>query len=144
MIVGFNVKLDSVARDANEQIGVPVELFTIIYKLTEWLDVKLEERRPRVETQEVLGTLKVLKTFSQTREKQVIGGKVTEGRLTSNAIVRIMRRENEIGRGKVVEIQTNKVKTKEVGADTECGLTVESKVEIAPGDILEAFITVTK
>ena len=144
LIVGFNVKLDSVARDANEQIGVPVEIFNIIYKLTEWLDVKLEERRPRIETQEVVGALKILKTFSQTKEKQVIGGKVTEGRITSNAVVRIMRRENEIGRGKILELQTNKVKTKEIGADTECGLTVESKIEIAPGDILEAYITVTK
>ncbi len=144
IVVGFNVKIDSVARDANEQSGVTVEIFNIIYKLTEWLDAKLEERRPRVETQEVLGSLKVLKTFSQTREKQVIGGRVTEGRLTGNAIVRIMRRDFEIGRGKITELQVNKIKAKEVVAEGECGLTVESKIEIAIGDVLEAFITVTK
>jgi translation initiation factor IF-2 len=144
IIVGFNTKIDNGARDLNESLKVNVELFDIIYKLTDYLKEVLEERRPRQETAEVIGSLKVLRTFGATKDKQVIGGKVVEGRIAQGATVRIVRRDFEIGRGNVVEVQTNKIKVKEVLEDTECGLLVESKIDIAPGDVLEAFIIVVK
>jgi translation initiation factor IF-2 len=144
VIVGFTVKMDAGARDLNETLKVKVETFDIIYKLTDYLKELVEERRPRQETQEVTGAVKILKTFSSTKDKQVIGGKVTEGRITLGGIVRIMRRENEIGRGKIVELQSGKIKAKEVIEGNECGMQVESKVDISGGDVLEAFITVIK
>ncbi len=144
IIVGFNAKIDNGARDLNEQLKVNIKTFDIIYKLIDWLQEVLEERRPRQELIEVTGTLKVLKIFSATKDKQVIGGKVTTGRITENGIVRISRRDFEIGRGKIVGLQTNKIKAKEVLEDTDCGVLVESKIDIAPGDVLEAFIMVIK
>ncbi len=140
IIVGFNTKLDTGARDLNDQLKVKVETFNIIYKLIDWLKEIVEERRPRQEVVEVTGTLKVLKTFGATKEKQIIGGKVTTGRITDNGTVRIMRRDFEIGRGKVVGLQQNKLKAREVLEDTEAGMMIESKIDIAPGDMLEAFI----
>jgi translation initiation factor IF-2 len=144
VIVGFNVKVDPVARDTNEKIGLTIELFNIIYKLTEWLEINLEAKRPRVETIESIGQLKIIKTFSQTRDKQVVGGKVINGRIESGSIVRIIRRENEIGRGKILEVQKSKAKTKDAIEGEECGLFVEAKLDIAAGDILESFIIVQK
>ncbi|MEY2671767.1 MAG: translation initiation factor translation initiation factor [Candidatus Parcubacteria bacterium] len=144
IVVGFTVKMDAGARDLNETLKVKVETFDIIYKLTDYLKELIEERRPRTEIQEVTGAVKILKTFSATKDKQVIGGKVTEGRITLGGIVRIMRRENEIGRGKIVELQAGKIKSKEVLEGNECGMQVESKIEIAGGDVLEAFTTVIK
>lgn len=144
VVVGFTVKMDRGATDLNETLKVNVQTFDIIYKLTDWLKELVEERRPRSETQEVTGAVKILKTFSATKDKQVIGGKVTEGRITLGGIVRIMRRENEIGRGKIVELQAGKIKSKEVLEGNECGMQVESKIEIAGGDVLEAFTTVIK
>lgn len=144
IIVGFNVKIDGGARDLNEQYKVTIETFNIIYKLTDWLKEIVETRRPRQEVMEVTGSLKVLKTFGATKERQVIGGKVLTGRITDNGIVRIVRREFEIGRGKIVGLQLAKIKTKEVMEGTDCGVLVESKMDIAPGDVLEAFITVIK
>lgn len=144
VVVGFTVKMDAGARDLNETLKVKVETFDIIYKLTDYLKELVEERRPRTETQEVTGAVKILKTFSATKDKQVIGGRVTEGRITLGGIVRIMRRENEIGRGKIVELQAGKIKSKEVLEGNECGMQVESKIEIAGGDVLEAFTIVIK
>jgi len=140
IIVGFNINLDSGARDLNESLKVNVKTFDIIYKLTDWLKEIVEERRPRVETKEVTGSLKVLKTFGETKDKKVVGGKVVTGRITLGGIVRIIRRDFEIGTGKIVELQMNKIKTKEVLEGTDCGVLVESKMDIAPGDVLEAFI----
>jgi translation initiation factor IF-2 len=140
VIVGFNTKLDSSAHDLNESLKVKIEIFDIIYKLTDWLKELVEERRPRQETVEVIGSIKILKTFGATRDKQVVGGKVITGKISLGSKVRIIRREFEIGSGKIVELQTNKIKSKEVQEGSDCGIQVESKIDIAPGDVLEAFI----
>lgn len=144
IVVGFNTKIDNGARDLNESLKINIQTFDIIYKLIDWLKETVEERRPRVETVEVTGTLKVLKTFGATKERQVVGGKVTAGRITDNGTVRIMRRDFEIGRGKIVGLQQSKIKSKEVLEGTEAGVLVEAKIDIAPGDELEAFIIVVK
>jgi translation initiation factor IF-2 len=140
IIVGFNAKMDNGARELNESLKVNVETFNIIYKLVEWLETIVEERRPRQEIVEVTGTLKVLKTFGSTKEKQVVGGRVTTGRITLDGNVRIIRRDFEIGRGRIVGLEQNKLKSKEVLEESEAGVLVESKIDIAPGDVLEAFI----
>ncbi len=144
IVVGFNVKIDNGARDLNEQLKVNVQTFDIIYKLTDWLKETIEARRPRVEVMEVTGSAKVIRTFSATKDKQVVGGKVISGRIVVGGIVRIMRREFEIGQGKIIGLEQSKIKSKEVQEGTECGILVESKTDIASGDVLEAFILATK
>jgi len=140
IIVGFNTKTDNSARDLNESLKVNIQIFDIIYKLIDWLKEFKEEKRPRQEVVEVTGTLKVIRTFGETKGKQVVGGKVTTGRITLGGNVRIMRRDFEIGTGKIVELQMNKIKAKEVLEGNDCGILVESKIDIASGDLLEAFI----
>lgn len=144
IIVGFNTKLESGARDLNESLKVRVETFEIIYKLTDWLKELIEERRPRQEVVEVIGKLKVLKTFGETKGKQVVGGKVIDGRISVGSNIRVMRRDFEIGTGRIAELQMNKIKTKEVLDGSDCGILLESKIDVATGDVLEAFIIVIK
>lgn len=144
VVIGFHTKLEPKARNQVERLKVKVEQFDVIYKLTEWLAEYAEIARPREESDEVIGTLKVLRIFSQNKEKQVVGGKVLSGAIRMSHPVKIIRREHDLGRGKITELQSAKVKTNEVLAETECGLLVESKTEIAIGDTLECFIKVTK
>ena len=144
VIVGFNVKLESNARDLNESLHVNVKIFDIIYELVDWLKELHEERRPRSEVLEVIGQVKVLKTFSTTKNMQVIGGKVTEGKISEGNTVRIMRREFEIGNGKIAGLQIGKIKAKEIMEGSECGLMIETKIEISGGDVLEAFTLTIK
>lgn len=138
VIVGFNAKLDPRARDLNEQIGIPVTTFDIIYKLSDHLKELLEERRPRVETIVVAGALKVQKTFSRTKDRQVVGGTVASGEISVGNEVRILRRENEIGKGTIVHLEQSRVKTKSVPEGVACGALIESRIEIAAGDVIEA------
>ena len=144
IIVGFNVKADKNATDLALVRGTEIHFFDIIYKLTEWLAGQMEARRPRIETIETTGKAKVVKTFTRTKEKQIVGGKVTEGRITMEGIARIMRRDFEIGKGKIVNLESGKVKTGSVEEGSEFGMMIESKIEIAPGDIIESFTTVQK
>lgn len=144
LVVGFHVKVDSNAKEQQMKNENFVETFDIIYKLTEKLAEILEKERPRKDVEEQYGALKVLKTFSRTKEKQVVGGKVTSGKINSHSLFRILRREEEIGRGKIVGLQVAKVSAKEALEGTECGVQLESKLEIAPGDVIECISTVTK
>ncbi len=144
MIIGFNVKTDKNAKDLNENTGVPIHTFDVIYKITDWLREELEKRRPRKEVAEISGKAKILKFFSATKDRQVVGGRITEGRITVGNNVKIIRRDNEIGTAVIVGLEQGKIKTKEVLEGNECGILVESKLEIAAGDIFEAFTMVEK
>ncbi len=144
IIVGFNVKLDPRAVDLNEKEHVTVQTFDIIYKLTDFLKEEIYNRRPRITTLEPSGSAKIIRVFSATKDKQVVGGKVIDGLMTNDSQVRILRRENEIGRAHIVELQHNKLKIKAVEAGMEFGMQIESKYEIAAGDVIEAFTIVEK
>ena len=139
VIIGFTVKLEPKARDQADRFKIKPELFDIIYKLSEWFDTLVESRLPYEEKEVILGTLKIIRTFSSQKEKHVIGGKVETGKIQGNSVVKIIRRGVELGRGRVIELQSQKIKTDVVNEGNDCGLMVESKVEMIPSDILEAI-----
>ncbi len=139
LVIGFNVKSENNATMLAERRGIPVALFNIIYKMADWLKEEMEKRRPKIQKVEITGKAKIIKTFSRTKERQIIGGKVIEGHISLNAIVKIMRRDFEIGQGKIVNLEKNKAKASVVEEGSEFGMMIESKKEIAPGDILEGF-----
>jgi len=144
LVVGFNVKVESAARELAERQGVTVNTFDIIYKLTEWLQEIIEERRPRAQVEEIKGAAKVLKFFSAQSGRVVLGGRVEEGALSEGTEVRITRRDEEIGRGKIVSLQTGKAATKKVEAGVEFGAMLRTEVMIAAGDRIEAVAIVIK
>lgn len=140
VVLGFGVQLSSKAHMQVERFKIEPHLFDIIYKLSEWFDTLVEERLPYEEKEIITGTLKILKTFSVQKEKQVVGGRVETGVIKHGAAVRISRRSFELGRGKIVELQSQKLKAQEVNEGNECGLMIESKVEIIPGDLIECLL----
>jgi len=75
---------------------------------------------------------------------QVIGGKVKEGKIIVGEKVKIIRRENEIGKGTIRELQQQKEKVSEINEGNECGMMIESRTEIAEGDVIQAFQIVNK
>src|SRR5262249_52400794 len=101
IVLGFNVKVEPAAQQLAERLGVTVMIFEIIYKLTEWFAEELEKRRPRTRIEELTGTAKILKVFSETKKRIVLGGRVEEGNLRDGEEVRIMRRDLELGRGTI-------------------------------------------
>ncbi len=77
-------------------------------------------------------------------DKQVIGVKMQKGSMSKGGLFKIMRRNEEIGKGKVVELQMQKLDVHEVQEGDEFGAKVESKITIAEGDRLEPFAVVKK
>ncbi len=138
VVLGYNTKVDAGAKRLAEINKTTIETFDIIYKLIEWVSEEAQKRAPRVRVEESHATLKVLKVFSANKHKQVLGGRVETGTLGLGNTVKILRRDNEIGRGEVVELQQMRISTKSVEEGAECGLMVESKIEIVAGDVLSA------
>lgn len=144
IIVGFNVDVDSGAKDLAERAGIEIRTFNIIYELAEWLGLAIKKRTPIISVAEVTGRVKVLKTFSRTKDKQVLGGRVEEGKIAVGEQIKILRKDEELGQGKIITLQLQKAPAKHVEAVNEFGSQIESKIEIVPGDILLSFKIVEK
>jgi translation elongation factor EF-1alpha len=111
--------------------------------MTEWLEEKAKDRAPKIEVEEQTGIAKIIRAFSATKDKQVLGGRLESGVISMNEEVKIMRRDVEVGRGRVRELQQAKTKTGSI-SEGEFGMMIESKLEIAPGDHIQAFQIITK
>ncbi len=138
IIVGFNVKVERAATDLAERLGVEIETFDIIYKLGEWLETALLKRTPQKEEERVSGRVKILKHFSSQKHLHVLGGRMEEGTLALNQHVRIFRRDIELGRGVIKNLQQQKSNVDHIN-EGEFGMQLDSKAEVAPGDYLEPY-----
>ena len=143
LVIGFNVKIEPRAKHLAERAGIVPQTFTVIYKLTEWLTEELKRQSPVFNTEETQGEAKILKTFSKIKDRQVIGGRMNEGSIKKGARVKIIRRDNEIGEGIIKELQQNKKDVSDVSTG-EFGTMIESKTEIAAGDLVRSIIIVKK
>lgn len=138
IIVGFNVGVDRPATDLAERLGVEIDTFSIIYELSEWLETALKNRTPKREERVVTGSVKILKHFSVQKYLHVLGGRLDEGTIKLNQSVTILRRDIEIGRGIVKNLQQQKSDVQQV-TEGEFGLQLETKSDIAPGDYLQPY-----
>lgn len=136
--LGFNVKVEPVAKDLAERQGITVETKDIIYELADWLKEKVKELAPEPPKSSVLGEAQVIRYFSTSGSKHVIGGKVTSGALSLGNMVTITRRGIEVGSGKIVNLQTQKTDVSSVAEGKEFGAQVSTKVDIISGDTLQA------
>ncbi|HEY4518547.1 MAG TPA: GTP-binding protein, partial [Candidatus Paceibacterota bacterium] len=137
IIIGFNVEVDRHAQDVIEKNAIHIEKFNIIYKLTEWLDAYIESVTPKEVTETVVGAAKILKIFSRTRDKQIVGGKVTDGKIEAGKKVRIMRREEQVADGHILGLEKNRVEAREVESGDLFGASIDAKTAMAEGDVIE-------
>ena len=142
VIVGFNVGVDAPTKSLIERSTVPVERFDVIYKLVEWVEGIAKTRTPKVSVETVKASAKVLKIFNTEKDKQIIGGKVTEGEISVGDEFKVWRRETEIGHGKVRDLQRLKEKVTIAPMNSEFGASVSTSVEIVPGDRIDAITVV--
>ena len=143
-VVGFKVKIEKSAQTQAEKSGAEIQTSDIIYKLSEWLETEMKKIAPKQTIEEVLGRAKVLKTFNKEKDKQIIGCAMVSGKIVVGKEVKIIRRETEIGRGKIVGLQLQKIKVSDVEENNQFGAELDAKIEIATGDYLEVFETITK
>ncbi len=144
IILAFNSKPDAKTSALIERSTVAIKSFDIIYNLVAYIKDVVLSKVPKEYIDEPSGTAKVLAIFSKNKDKQILGGKVQTGSIKVGSEIKILRRDAEIGRGKIKELQQTKMRTDEVNEGFEFGCMIESKIEIALGDKIQGFITVEK
>ncbi len=144
IILSFNAKPDAKAKSILERGTIQMKSFDIIYNLTEFVKNLVLSNIPKEYIDEISGTAKILMVFSKNKDKQILGGKVEKGSILIGSEVKILRREGEIGLGRIKELQQQKVKASEVNEGYEFGALIESKIEIAKGDRIQCFKVVEK
>lgn len=137
--VAFHTGIDKAALDIAERSTISVKSFNIIYELAQYVEEELIKRAPKVKKEEILGRAKIIRLFNKVGNKQVFGAKVKEGEIRLNSRVRILRREVVLGEGKILNLQSMRVDVDSVPVDTEFGGQLDSKIETAEGDYIEAY-----
>ena len=143
MVIGFNVNVDNSARDHARQFSINVETFDIIYKLTERLEELLKTMAPKRTVEESIGKAKLLKVFSSRKEVHVVGGSVSEGRMLRGGDVRVFRRKQAIGVGKIINLQSHRQDVERIETGGEFGAEIDASFELQEHDIIECFKTTT-
>src|SRR3989338_3078702 len=144
IILGFDTNVDPKAQSYAERLVVEIKVFDVIYKLSEWIETKARESTPKFEIEETSGIAKIIRVFSKTKDKYVIGGRVESGLISSGEDAKILRRDQEVGRGKIKELQHQKKKVSEIKEGMEFGCQIQSSIEIASGDKIECYKIVQK
>lgn len=139
IIIGFNARPDPAARRQAEQHGVDIRFYNIIYQLTE--DIKkamIGMLEP--EYREVTEGFAEVRTIFRLPTREIVAGLyVTEGKITRQYNVRVLRNGVVIHDGKIASLKRFKDDVREVLAGYECGLIVEGFNDITPGDTMEFY-----
>lgn len=138
-VLGFRVKVDQVAKKISERDNIRIVTFNIIYELVENVR-NLMERMIKPEQLRVdLGKVRVLAQFLTEKNRQIIGGRVSEGEVRKGVSIEVFRDEEKIGQGRLINLQRNK---KDIGLVTkgdECGILFEGDIRIKEGDTLVIY-----
>lgn len=141
LVIGFRVKVSTAVMTLAKRENIKISIYDIIYQLIDDLTAALSGLlEPEIIETEV-GRMEILAIFKVSRQDQIIGGKVTTGKIENNCVVKIVRDKEMIGEGKISSLQQNKNDTKEVVEGFECGLKVTSPTKIKVGDSLECYKT---
>jgi translation initiation factor IF-2 len=139
IVIGFNVRPLADAKRAAEREGVDVRTYSVIYKITEDLRNAMEGMLEAVEVEETLGEAEIKQTFKASKVGRIAGCLVTQGRVTRDASVRLVREGTVIWDGKLGSLRRFKDNVQEVEEGQECGIVLEGYVK--EGDVLEFFQT---
>jgi translation initiation factor IF-2 len=139
IVYAFKAKVLPSAQKLAKEEGVTIKAFDVIYALAEDVRRELEKRLPEEVVRKEVGKMEVIKVFFTIKGKQIVGGKITAGMVREGALVVAERQGKEVARGKVTEVQREKIRVKQVRQGKTCGLTVEGKGKIKEGDLLTFF-----
>jgi translation initiation factor IF-2 len=141
IIIGFNVRPLADARRAAEREGVDVRTYSVIYKITEDLRNAMEGLLEAVEVEEILGEAEVKQTFKASKVGRIAGCIVSEGKITRDSSVRLIREGTVIWGGSLGSLRRFKDNVQEVEEGQECGIVLDGYADVKEGDVLEFFKT---
>jgi translation initiation factor IF-2 len=140
IIIGFNVKPIGKAQALAEQEKIEIRTYSIIYDMIDDVKKAMEGLLEPKLVETAIGKAEVRKVFTVSKIGTVAGSYILEGKVTRNAMVRVMRNSNNLFTGKISSLKRFKDDTKEVQAGYECGISLEGFNDLLEGDNLEFFV----
>ncbi|MBU1167868.1 translation initiation factor IF-2 [Patescibacteria group bacterium] len=136
-ILMFRTTTSAVATHLAREKKVDTEEFSVIYELIDKIRQYLNDLIEPEVSKENIGRLEILAVFRTEKGRMIVGGKINKGKIKDKTEAIVKREEEEIGKGKIVNLQSGKVSVDEVTQGKECGVVFEGDVKIKEGDILE-------
>lgn len=140
IIVGFNVRPDSNAKDTAARNKVDMRMYRVIYDCINEIETAMKGMLAPKFKEVELGQAEVRNVFRITGVGMVAGCYVTNGKMQRGAQMRLLRDNVVIYDGSIASLQRFKDSVKEVAAGYECGITFEKFQDIKEGDVIEAFL----
>ena len=144
VLIAFNVKPSKEAKKLAEIEKIRISSYNIIYEVLDYIKSKMSGLLTPDVQENVTGTAQILEIFKVSGAGKVAGSKVTEGEISSNSELRIIRDGNIIFTGKVGTLFREKNQVKQVSNGQECGITIKDYVDFQKNDTLEAFSVTSK
>lgn len=142
IVVGFNVRPDAGARDSAASSGTDIRTYRVIYDCIEEIEAAMKGLLAPEFREEVLGHAEIRQTFKVSKVGTIAGCHVTDGKITRNSSVRVVRDGVVVFEGLLASLKRFKDDVKEVASGYECGLSIENFNDIKEGDVVEAFAMV--
>jgi translation initiation factor IF-2 len=139
LIIGFNVRADSGAREAIKDLGVDVRYYSIIYEAIDDVKQKMSGLLAPEIKEQIVGIAQVRDVFRSSKFGVVSGCLVTEGFVRRNNPIRVLRDNVVIYEGALESLRRFKDDVGEVRAGTECGIGVKNYQDVRVGDQIECF-----
>lgn len=139
IIVGFNVRPDSVAEENAKRDGVDLRCYRIIYDCLEEIESAMKGMLAPKTREVVYGKAECRSVFKVPNVGFIAGSYVLNGKILRNSQVRVVRDGIVIFEDTITSLQRFKDAVKEVSAGYECGIGMEKFADIKTGDILESF-----
>ena len=139
IIIGFNIRPDSAARAAADKEGIDIRLYRIIYQAIEDIEKAMKGMLAPEFKEVVLGHAQVRNVFHITGAGTIAGAYVTDGKLTRNASVRLLRDNVVVFEGKLSSLRRFKDDVHDVATGFECGVSLEKYSDIKENDVIECF-----
>lgn len=140
IVIGFNVRPDGNAKSTAETENVDIRLHRIIYKVIDEIEAAMKGMLDPEYEEKVIGQVEVRQTFKVSKIGTIAGGYVTEGTITRDSGIRLIRDGVVIFEGEVDVLKRFKDDVKEVSQGYECGITIKKYNDIREGDVLESFV----
>jgi len=142
IIIGFNVRVDAMAKDTAEREGVDVRLYRVIYQAIEDVEAAMKGMLDPIFEEKVIGHAEVRQIFKASAIGNIAGSYILDGEFKRGCKVRITREGEQIYEGELASLKRFKDDVKEVKAGFECGLVFDGFDKMQEFDIVEAYIMV--
>lgn len=148
-IIGFRVKMSNaiaqmmkatLSSSGSDKKPLKIKTFSIIYELIQDVRNSLEKTLDAEIVRKDIGKLRTILVFWGEKNRQIVGGKITEGELKKGLKLEVIRDSQKVGSGRIINLQRDKKDMDLLRKGDEAGILFEGNVKVEKGDILSAFV----